>query len=464
MPFRTPVTRRLLVTAALSTAAVGLGALPRPSEAQRSGRHVVMISLDGFAADYLNDPRLPLPNIRGLAAEGAHARRMTVSTPSVTWPNHTTLVTGVAPGKHGVLANGVIEASTSGAPFTINPRKSRYELTRAETVYDVAKKAGLRTAEVNWPVTRGARELDCSFPDHPETITHTTPWLVDRLVELKLLSAPTNPAFYDLGAVGRDRVWTEAAVDLLKTKKPHLLLLHLLNTDGQQHAHGPQSTEAYTALTVADRHVGDVLQGIKRAGLERQTTVIVTADHGFVRVTKQIKPHVRLAARGLNRGSGQNIEWRVQSISEGGLALVYFPGRRGDAALANEAATALAGMEGLDRVLKAADYGPYGLPLPGSGPQAPDLVLSAKDGYAFSNETTGDEVVTQPRPTGSHGYLQSNPRLDALFVMGGRGVRKGAAVERVRNLDVAPTIAQLLGLRLENADGAPLTELLERSR
>ena len=94
----------------------------------------------------------------------------------------------------------------------------------------------------------------------------------------------------------------------------------------------------------------------------------------------------------------------------------------------------------------------------------PDLVLSAKDGYAFSNETTGEEIVTQQRPTGSHGYLQSNPRLDALFVMGGRGVRKGAAVERVRNLDVAPTIAQLLGLRLENVEGAPLTELLERSR
>ena len=129
-----------------------------------------------------------------------------------------------------------------------------------------------------------------------------------------------------------------------------------------------------------------------------------------------------------------------------------------------EAASALVGMEGLDRVLKPADYGPYGLPLPGSSPQAPDLVLSAKDGYAFSNETTGEEIVTQQRPTGSHGYLQSNSRLDALFVMGGRGVRKGAAVERVRNLDVAPTIAQLLGLRLENVEGAPLSELLERSR
>ena len=457
---------RLIAAAALTALGV-LGAVPRPSEAQRASRHVVLISLDGFAAYYLNDPRLPLPNIRGLAAEGASAAGMTVSTPSVTWPNHTTLVTGVPPAKHGVLANGVIEASATGEPpLAINPRKTRYELVRVPTVYDAAKKVGLRTAEINWPATRGSRELDWSFPDHPEAVTHSTPKLVDRLIEMKLLSAPTNPAFYDLGSVGRDRVWTEAAVDLLKKERPHLLLLHLLNTDGQQHAHGPLTTEAYTALTVADRHVGDVLEGLSKAGLRKNTTVIVTADHGFIRVTKQIKPNARWRARGFIRPkqTGTGLDWTVQSISEGGLALVYLPGRRGDRAYGAEAAAALAGMEGVDRILNPADYGPYGLPLPGSYAQAPDLVLSAQDGYAFSNETTGEEITAQLRPTGSHGYLQSNPKLDALFVMGGRGVRKGARAERVSNLDVAPTIARLLEVELPGADGRPLSALLEAGR
>lgn len=453
------ISRRFLLA---GLAAVTALALPLGSQAARRGSHVILISLDGFAADYLNDPRLPIPNIRGMAAGGAHAKRMTVSTPSVTWPNHTTLVTGVPPAAHGVLANGMIEPTSGGASYTINPRHSREEMCRVPTLYDAAKDAGLRSAEINWPVTRGSKALDFSFPDHPEPINHTTPSLVKDLVDWKLIPAPTNAGFGNLGAVGRDHVWTQSAIRIFKRDRPNLLLLHLLNTDGQQHAFGPQSTEAYTALAMADRFVGDVLQAVKESGRQKDTTVIVTADHGFVRVTRQIKPNARLRARGYIGEADGKQQIRAQSISEGGVALVYFPGRRGNRDFADEVAGALAGMEGIDRILKPADYGPYGLPLPDRYAQAPDLVLAAKDGYAFSNDSNGAEIATQERPTGSHGYLQSNPRLDAILVMSGRGIRKGASLERARNLDVAPTIASLLDIKLTGAQGRPLTELLSR--
>jgi predicted AlkP superfamily phosphohydrolase/phosphomutase len=121
---------------------------------------VVLISLDGFAASYLDDSKAPLPNLRRLAAEGARAEGMQVVTPSVTWPNHTTLVTGVTAARHGVLVNGRIERSPGSPPYFINPRRSKEELCRAPTLYDAAHRAGLRTAEVNWPVTRGAPTLD----------------------------------------------------------------------------------------------------------------------------------------------------------------------------------------------------------------------------------------------------------------------------------------------------------------
>src|SRR5580658_2661231 len=79
-----------------------LAAAGRPAE------HVVIISVDGFPAYLLDDPKAPIPNVRRLAHDGVAAAGMRVVNPSVTWPNHTSLVTGVRGDKHGVLANGIL--------------------------------------------------------------------------------------------------------------------------------------------------------------------------------------------------------------------------------------------------------------------------------------------------------------------------------------------------------------------
>jgi predicted AlkP superfamily pyrophosphatase or phosphodiesterase len=451
-----------LVVRTVAAVVVGVGAFAATSAgAQKDGarkdRHVVMISIDGLAAYNIDDPRISLPHIRALAAEGARADAMTVITPSVTWPNHTTLVTGVTPAKHGVLANGKIEAGTT-TPMTVNPRRTKAELCRATTIYDVAHRAGLKTAEVDWPVTVGADTLDFSLSDHPESLKYGTPSLVKDLIGMGLLTGPEEAAFRSQGPVARDRVWTQAAVHLLKTQKPNLLLLHLLNTDGQQHAHGPSTTEAITAISLADRYVGDILQGIKDAGLKKSTSVFVVSDHGFVAVTKQIKPHVRLRVRGLIQGTNYD----AYCISEGGLAYIYVPKARTQPEMVARVREALQGMEGVDQILGVAQYPALGVPLPTRDAQMPDLMLSAKDGYAFSADATGDEVFLQPRQTGSHGYVASNPKVDATFIASGTGIRKGVRVRRVRNLDVAPTIGRLLGVSLPEADGQPLTDILSK--
>jgi predicted AlkP superfamily pyrophosphatase or phosphodiesterase len=454
------MTRSLrLAFLALTLCLAAVGAAPRPAQAQRPRDRVVLISLDGFWADYLDDPRAPLPHLRALARRGARVDRMTVSTPSVTWPNHTTLVTGVSPRRHGVIANGMVEKAPSGpAPLAINPRHSKAEMCRVPTLYDVAHAAGLKTAEVNWPVTRHAPSLDFSFPDHPEAIRNSTPEVPTLLRVLNLLEQPTDAAFSAVGSATRDRIWTEVATHLIRQSKPNLLLLHLLNTDGTQHAHGPQTTEAFTVLALADRYVGDVLEAIRTSGGEDRTTVVVTADHGFIRVTRQIRPNARLRARGLIRGDGPDTQFDAQCISEGGVALVYVPGRAPDRTA--RVRTALTGLEGVERILEPAQYAEFGIPDPAANPQGPDFVLCAAEGFAFTNDHTGEETVTLPRPIGTHGYLHTNPKMDALLVLGGRGIRKGARLERARNTDVAPTLAQLLRLRLPDTEGSPLASLL----
>src|SRR5438309_11788163 len=113
-----------------------------------SERFVIVISLDGFSADSFNDTKLPVPALRSLAKTGAVARNMRVVNPSVTWPNHTTLVTGVTPAVHSVLYNGLAVRGGSGEPVRVEPWIDKNELVKAPTVYDLANAAGLTTAEV----------------------------------------------------------------------------------------------------------------------------------------------------------------------------------------------------------------------------------------------------------------------------------------------------------------------------
>jgi predicted AlkP superfamily pyrophosphatase or phosphodiesterase len=84
------------------------------------------------------------------------------------------------------------------------------------------------------------------------------------------------------------------------------------------------------------------------------------------------------------------------------------------------------------------------------------LLLTAKDGYSFSGATGGPVTAAVPQLRGSHGYLASDPEMDALFIASGYGVRAGALAGRISNVDVAPTIAKLLGVALPSAKGKPL--------
>ena len=145
--------------------AVFFAALGAPLFAANADRHVVLISLDGFPAYLWRDETIPLPNLRQLAAEGAVADAMTVSNPSITWPNHTTLVTGVSPQKHGVLYNGLVVRGGPGKPNTIEPWVDKSRLVRVPTVYDAAHAAGLTTAEIDWVAITRPGTITWSFPE-----------------------------------------------------------------------------------------------------------------------------------------------------------------------------------------------------------------------------------------------------------------------------------------------------------
>src|SRR5215467_2698666 len=130
-------------------------------------RHVIVVSLDGFPASTLHDPTVPLPVLRGLIADGATAESMHPVNPTVTWPNHTAIVSGVNVAAHGVIYNGLPVRPGPGQALRVEPWVPKTELVQARTVYDAAHDAGLTTAEVDWVAIYRPPTIDWSFPELP---------------------------------------------------------------------------------------------------------------------------------------------------------------------------------------------------------------------------------------------------------------------------------------------------------
>jgi predicted AlkP superfamily phosphohydrolase/phosphomutase len=136
--------------------------------APRTDRTVVVISLDGFPAYALDDPRLPIPTLRKLAREGVVAASMRPVNPTVTWPNHTAMVTGVDALEHKVLYNGLLTRSEKTIQPTIEPWVDKNLLVHAPTIYDIAYQSGLTTAQVDWVAIYGAKSITWKFPEQPD--------------------------------------------------------------------------------------------------------------------------------------------------------------------------------------------------------------------------------------------------------------------------------------------------------
>ena len=118
--------------------------------------------------------------------------------------------------------------------------------------------------------------------------------------------------------------------------------------------------------------------------------------------------------------------------------------------------------EGVQSVKREAEYEMLGLPTPGKDPQAPDVLIFAKSGYAFTGGKEGDPVIgSVEHPGGSHGYINTDPDLDAIFIASGYGVRPHVELDEIQNLSVAPTLARLFGIQLSRTEASALNEILQ---
>ncbi len=452
----------LLLLGLIIFAAAGYVSYGRLHEEKGQDHHVILISLDGFPAWMWNDESLQVPNLRKLAAEGASTKAMTVSNPSITWINHTTLVTGVEPRKHGVLFNGLLVRQGDGKPPKIEQWVDKTKLVFAPTLYDIAHENGLTTAESDWVAVTKAKTIDWSFAELPDPEGKVEKEMVAAGLITPEHLAWMQPGPQRKGVTFLDNMWTKAAIHIFKTHKPNLLMYHTLNTDSTHHTYGPGGSASFTALAYADRLVGDLVKAVEESGLSDRTTFIIATDHGFKKVSKIILPNVVLKQAGLAQGLGPTINTcDAYAMTQGGMAFVYVTKPARKAELLPKLKEMFAQTEGVERVIDGTEGHTLGMPTPAENAGMGDLVLYPKAGYAFKNDAAGDAVVTPSvNYGGTHGYFNGDPELDGIFIASGRGIKKGVVLDRMANLDVAPTMAKLMGLKLPQQDGRVLEEIL----
>ncbi|AJY74768.1 alkaline phosphatase family protein [Paenibacillus beijingensis] len=430
-------------------------------------RYVLVISIDGMANYYLQDPNVRMPNLRKLIRSGVCAEAMESVFPTATWAIHSSMVTGTYPRKHGVLGNWVIDRPGRRVGEHFGERLwNKADVLRRETWYDAAKRMGWTTASICWPVTRGADTIDFNIPEFYEQELFDTCCTPDLWNELKAARLPVDRygewSTDHARAPMQDWLTTEIAKFLIDRHSPNLMQLHYLLPDTYQHDYGIRSKEAYWALEYVDERIGEVLNALEHKGLLAKTNVFVMSDHGFINTSRTFYPNVLFKQKGWLK-EGNMEETRVIAVSNGGSGYVYVleddPAEKDR--LMREVLRALAESEGVGRLFEPEEFPSLGLPAPGElDEHRPDFAFEAELDCFVHFEQSGDEVIGRSAKfKGMHGYLPQHEELKAIFAAAGPSIRSGMTLPEIRIVDVAPTIARLLGTELDDPDGHALDDI-----
>lgn len=428
-------------------------ALPKPPGPVRQ---VIVVTIDGLLPETYTNPAahgLTLPVLTRLRSEGASSDGALSVYPSLTYPAHTSIASGVVPARHGVVSNSAFD------PLGKNQDGWRWYSAdvKAPRVWDVARAAGYRTAIIDWPVTVGA-DATLHVPEF---------WRAHVDEDLKLISALSTPkdvlsrvgaTFPNFRAGFRPQdVSDEAGVDIavfaLREIDPHVLFLHVWQVDAAQHKFGLWSPEALRAIEEADRQLGRLLAEIEGTGRLSETALVVASDHGFQNVERCFNPRALLEqAKLLTRNADGELEsWQATVHPNHGSAFVYLNGAP-DAALEARVQKlfddrAKAEPNAIARVFSRAEVTAMG------GDPDAFLGLEAAPGAYFGPDY--EKWQTPPRYRANHGYDPNQPVMRASLLLFGAGVTPGKLAD-ARLVDVAPTVASWLGLSMGDVDGRVL--------
>lgn len=367
---------------------------------------LLLISLDGVHPGFLGHG--DTPHLDRLAARSVRAEWMTPSYPSLTFPNHYTIVTGLRPDRHGIVHNTMHDANLGGFALKNREAVGDGRWWGGEPLWVSAENAGLPTATLSWPGSEAA--VGNVRPGRWHAFDETRP-IAERVETVAGWLAEPDAT------------------------RPRLATLYFEHPDAAAHAHGPRSPQLRAAMREVDAAIGTLLDRLARSGALARTDIVIVSDHGMAEVPEGqvvvtediVKPALAEVVT-----TGQVIGFRP------------LPGRR-------EAAE----RQLLGRHAHYECWRREELPARwhyGSHPRIPPIVCQMDVGW---DALPRAQLQRRPPGTrGSHGFDPAAPEMRAIFIASGPSFRSGAVLPAFENVDVYPLLAHLLGIAPATHDGS----------
>ncbi len=401
-------------------------------------RKVVLVSLDAMFEEDWGDEG----EIKEFLGHASGCRRVKTVFPALTYPAHTTLITGCTPAEHGIGQNQPFQPGKAAEMRAWYWERAQ---VRRETLFDAVRHAGGRCASILWPVTGKHPAIRWNFP---EVLA-----LPGENQVLKMLRYGTAPWILHMELKhGREResihephlsdYAVTLARDVIRAHQPELTAIHLVDVDETRHHTGVHSPETTAAKARMGRRVAALWQTIRETPGMADALMVLVSDHGQADVSRTVCLTDYLAAHGLPDAA------RVQS---NGMSAYLFPGAAGDAGTKHaEALLREAGAEaGVQHVYSREELNALGC--------VPEVAFAVE---AAPEVVFSDGLPQAKREKATHGFGPGHPAENCLFAVRGRGVREGVWLPEMAMRDVAPTIAALMGVPLPEATGEDQHALL----
>ncbi|MHA4893548.1 alkaline phosphatase family protein [Pedobacter sp. PWIIR3] len=433
----------------------GLRSFAQPS------KHIILISVDGFRPQFYLDNSWPAANMQAMTKKGISAKKMLSVFPSYTYPTHTAMLTGALPARSGIYYNQPKGSKGDWNWFT--------SAIKVPTLWQVLKQKGFTTSALQWPVSVGS-EITYNVPEiwsdaHPDRITETRKYATPGLVEEVELNATGKLDEHNMSEekFSLDDNAARMAAYIFTKKKPAFLAVHFAEVDGVSHELGSDADSVKLAVAEVDHNIGVIMEAVKHSGLADSTTVIIVGDHGFSEIHTAFRPNMLI--KGLP----------AKFIAAGGSCFLYGDKEILRSALDDKSKKRLvqavvdslnklpADKRKLFRIIDRKELDKMGADssaimalaaVPGvvfSAGIAPAKVANHGPGTLIQNNPL--EGVFFPVKGGHHGYDPNIPEMHTGFIAVGAGIKKGAVIEEIRAVDIAPLIAKLLGVDFKTADG-----------
>ena len=427
---------------------------------------LIVLSLDAMIQEDLAQAS-QYPNFAKLLEKGARVQHIESIYPTLTYPCHTTMITGCFPDKHGVVSNTILIPGKKQLPWRLD-----HGSVLCEDIHDVCKRAGYSTASVGWPVTGNHPTvdflLDEAWPEGEFSLstfeeaylkTGTPKWMMDDVVKPYLcLRVPKKQP-------GSTYFLINVSCEVIKRYKPDILTIHVGNIDAYRHNSGVFSQEVSRGIAESDAILGQIMEAAKEAGVFDNTNFVVTSDHGQLNVARTIKINTLLIQHGYitTDANGNVSDWKAWCFSNGMSAIIQMKDpndadeeKRLYALLTKLASDGVWGFSKVNKANETANADRY------SGPFS--FVLESDNYTEFIDDW--NEPVVNPYNLGDYGIIHGchgyhpSKGPSPIFIGYGPSFKEGVTLENAHLVDEAPTFAALMGVQLPNADGYPMEGLL----